>query len=153
MWVDLFPLDFESCLLITNAIQLCIELKLCANPLDTPEQLVCAIPENFVSKNEEISAEGGICSEFTECYGKHPQVWLTNMRGDGGGGVERPGILNFQTLATYSDHKNILDFRKKVQLTRRWKEVRELDSIEGQRPWIPCHLTAMLCSYLAHGMV
>lgn len=78
MWVDLFPLDFESCLLITCAIQLCIELKLCANPLDTPEQLACLKCNPWERCELEISAEGGICSEFTECYEKHPQIWLTN---------------------------------------------------------------------------
>lgn len=41
VWVDLFPLYFEYCLLITNAIQLCMEFKLCENPSDIPEQFVC----------------------------------------------------------------------------------------------------------------
>lgn len=79
MWVDLFPLRFECCLLITNAIQLCMDFKLCANPSDTAEQLVCLKWNPWELCKVEISVEWGLRSRFLLVLEKTRPALTSNM--------------------------------------------------------------------------
>lgn len=96
-----------------------MEFKLCANPSDIPEQLVCLKWNPWECCKAEISLEWGIYFGFLVELGKTPPALVSKQKIWN----EQPGTFIFQTLASHADCKDTLDSRQMVELRNKgeWK--------------------------------